>query len=67
MPGVDGASLLGILGAGGGGGKAEDDCGGCVRGASIEGIVIVALFFKLWILSLYTSFNSSTSRSPSLI
>ena len=70
IPGVEESGFsLGICGTGGGDGKGEEDegDGGGVGGVLTVGIGIDAFFLRCCIFSLYTSFNSLTSRRPSLI
>lgn len=61
MPGVDDLAFSSVdCGGGGGGGNGEEEDigdGGGVGGSAATGIGIVAFFFRVWILSLYASFN----------
>ena len=51
---------------GGGGGRGSGGSCDGVGVAGAEGTTSPAFFFNIWILSLYTSFSSLTSFSPSL-
>jgi hypothetical protein len=62
IPGFD--FFLGVCGAGGGEGKGEEVGEG---GGVMVGIGMEAFCFRWLIFSLYASFSSLTSRSPSLL